>query len=69
MAKLPPLDRVTASTLLIRGAESEVVPHELVELVSGAMPGCEVTTVPGGHIVMWDAFDETASALLRFLAA
>jgi hypothetical protein len=24
-------------------------------------------TVPGGHIVMWDAFDETADAILGFL--
>lgn len=68
MAKPPPLDRVAAPTLLIRGATSEVVPDTLVALVSAAMPGCEVVTVPGGHIVMWEAFDETASELLRFLA-
>jgi lipase len=68
MAKPPPLDRVGAPTLLIRGAASEVVPDDLVELVRAAMPGCEVVTVPGGHIVMWEAFEETASALLRFLA-
>ena len=67
MAKPPPLDRVAASTLLIRGAESEVVPHALVDVVCETMADCEVATVPGGHIVMWDAFDETASALLAFL--
>jgi len=25
-------------------------------------------TVPGGHTVLWDALDETASAIARFLA-
>jgi lipase len=67
MAKPPPLDRVAASTLLIRGADSEVVPEALVDVVCETMADCEVVTVPGGHIVMWDAFDETASALLAFL--
>ena len=27
----------------------------------------EVTTVPGGHTVLWDALDETASAVRGFL--
>jgi lipase len=27
----------------------------------------EVTTVPGGHTVLWDALDETASAVRRFV--
>ena len=31
------------------------------------MPDCTVVTVPGGHIVTWDAFDETASAIIEFL--
>jgi lipase len=67
MAKRPPLDRVNAPTLLVRGEESEVVPERMVELVCEALPHCEVVTVPGGHIVTWDAFDETASAMLSFL--
>ena len=67
MAKPPPLDRVQAPTLLIRGEESEVVPERMVEIVCEALPRCEVVTVPGGHIVMWDALDETASAMLPFL--
>jgi lipase len=67
MAKPPPLDGVLAPTLLIRAAKSEVVPQRLVEVVLEAMPSCKIVTVPGGHIVMWDAFDETASATLAFL--
>lgn len=29
----------------------------------------EVTTVPGGHNVLWDAFEQTAGAIGRFLGA
>jgi lipase len=67
MAKRPALDKVTAPTLLIRGRDSEVVPDPAVEIVLAAMPGCEIVTVPGGHIVMWDAFEETAAAIQSFL--
>ena len=67
MAKAPPLDRVTAPTLLVRGRDSEVVPDALVDIVLESMAHCELVTVPGGHIVMWDAFDETASAIVGFL--
>jgi lipase len=67
MATAPPLDRIAAPTLLVRGGDSEVVPDALVEIVCETMADCEVVTVPGGHIVMWDAFDETASSILGFL--
>jgi lipase len=67
MAKPPPLDRVTAPTLLVRGRDSEVVPDALVDIVLETMANCGLVTVPGGHIVMWDAFDETAAAVLAFL--
>jgi lipase len=69
MAKPPPLDRVRTRTLLVRGADSEVVPQALVDVVCETMADCEVVTVPGGHIVMWDAFEETAAAMLAFLVA
>jgi lipase len=67
MAKPPPLDRVHASTLLVRGRDSEVVPEPLADVVLETMSSCKLVTVPGGHIVMWDAFDETADAVLAFL--
>jgi lipase len=31
-------------------------------------PDAEVVSVPGGHSVLWDAFDPTADAVARFLA-
>jgi len=67
MAKPPPLDRVHARTLLVRGAESSVMPEALVDVVCETLADCTVVTVPGGHTVMWDAFDETAAAILAFL--
>jgi lipase len=69
LAQHPPdWDRVRVPTLLVAGTESEVVPdvvvdvlrHELGELL-------EVVVVRGGHIVLWDAYEETADAVERFL--
>ncbi len=69
MAKPPPLDRVTAPAQLVRGEETWVLPPELVattrELYAGPL---EIVDVPGGHIVMWDALEETLAAVERFLA-
>jgi len=67
MAKAPPLARVSAPALLVRGRESEVMPESLRDVVCETMADCRSVTVPGGHIVMWDAFDETADAILGFL--
>jgi lipase len=67
MAKSPPLENVHARVLLIRGVESDVLPDVLVEAVLARLPSAEAVTVPGGHIVLWDAFAETGQALHRFL--
>ena len=68
MAKRPPLERVTAPALIVRGEETEVLPSALVattrELYAGEL---DVVDVPGGHIVMWDALEETGDAVERFL--
>ena len=68
MAKAPPLERVGAPTLLVRGRESEVIPERFADYVVETMSDCRAIAVPGGHIVMWDALDETADAILGFLA-
>jgi pimeloyl-ACP methyl ester carboxylesterase len=44
-----------------------VVPDALVDIVLETIANCQLVTVPGGHTVMWDAFDETAAAVLDFL--
>ena len=68
MAKPPPLEGLAdAPTLLVRAPEAEICPDPIVEVCRAAIPGLEVVDVPGGHIVMWDALDETADAVARFL--
>jgi lipase len=60
--------RNTVPTLLVRGAVSEFVPDAHVEALGQTFGELlEVVTVSGGHIVLWDAFDETAVAVERFL--
>ena len=66
----PPPDwsLVQVSTLLVVGAETDVVPEALVDAVRHELGDLvEVVTVPGRHIVLWDAFDETADAIDAFL--
>lgn len=69
LAKRPPaFDAVKQPTLLIRGAETEVVPEALVEACRDGWGGpFEAVTVPGGHVPLWDAFAETAAAIDGFL--
>jgi lipase len=70
MAKRPPLERVRAPGLIVRGEETEVLPRVLVESTRELYAGpLELVDVPGGHIVMWDALDETAAVVERFLSA
>jgi hypothetical protein len=50
------------------GAHSKIVSageSELYRAALGDLLG--IVVVPGGHIVLWDAFDETADAIEGFL--
>ena len=68
MVKPPPLEGLAAvPTLIVRAPEAEICPDPIVEVCRDAIRGIEVVDVPGGHIVMWDAFEETAEALAAFL--
>jgi lipase len=70
MAKVPPLERVTAPTLVVRGSESEVLPPQLVETMRELHAGpLEVADVRSGHVVMWDALEATGDTVERFLSA
>jgi lipase len=61
-------ERVRVPTLLVLG-ESSYLPYDhLLDAHSAALDELlEVVRVPGGHTVLWDAFDETAAAVERFL--
>src|SRR3954470_4073094 len=69
MAKTPPpFELLHVPTLLVRGAQTDVVPEVLAETYrEGVGEQVEVVTVPGGHVLLWDAFDETADAVVAFL--
>ena len=67
MAKSPPLEDVHAPVLVIRAAESDVLPDVLLDAIMDGLPSAGATTVPGGHIVFWEAFAETGDAVRRFL--
>lgn len=66
----PPFEKLRVPTLLVRGDLTDVVPEQFVDVYrDGIGDLLEVEPVPGGHIVLWDAFGETAEAVERFLAS
>ncbi|TML48947.1 MAG: alpha/beta hydrolase [Actinobacteria bacterium] len=57
-------------TLLVLGKQSYLSYDHLLEAHRAALGDLlEVVVVPGGHTVLWDAFEETAEAVGAFLAA
>ena len=66
----PPWQREGIPSLIVAGAVSKFVSVGEVELYRAALGDLlQVVVVPGGHSVLWDAFDETADAIERFLVA
>jgi len=64
----PPPETLRAQTLLLYADEFGLVRDEQVDAYRAALgDGLDVVTVPGGHIVYWDAYDDTAAAVTRFL--
>jgi lipase len=64
----PPFERIRVPTLLLLGNRSYLSYDHLFEAHHAALGDLlEVVLVSGGHTVLWDAFDETASAIARFL--
>lgn len=66
-AALPSLSPVPM--LLVTGAESGFVTEPQAELLRRTLGELlEEVVVPGGHVVLWDGFAETADAIEAFLA-
>ena len=66
----PPFEAVRVPTLLVLGEQSYLPYDHLLDAHRGALGDLlEVVTVPGGHSVLWDALDETATAVGRFLTS
>jgi hypothetical protein len=65
LASAPPLpDTLRAPTLLIHAPAYGLVREEQLAAYAGRV---ETLAVPGMHMVIWDAFDEVAEAVERFL--
>ena len=69
MASAPPrFEDVGVPTLLVLGERSYLPYDHLFDAHRSALGGLlEVAIVPGGHSVLWDAFEATASAIAQFL--
>jgi lipase len=69
MAQTPPdFATLDVPTLIVRGELSNVTPDPLVEVYrDGIGELLQVVNVPGYHSPFWDAFEETADAIERFL--
>ena len=64
----PEFEQAAVPTLAVLGERSDLVTQEQLDAWRAALGDLlEVVTVPGGHIVLWDAYDETADAVTRFL--
>jgi lipase len=64
----PSFDSLRVPTLVVVGALSVVVTGGQLELYRQALGDLmTIEVVPGGHSVLWDAFDETAAAIDAFL--
>jgi lipase len=64
----PSFEFLRVPTLVIVGALSVVVTGGQLELYRQALGDLmTIEVVPGGHSVLWDAFDETAAAIDAFL--
>ena len=65
----PPWWRTKVPTLILAGMESKFVSvGEVAAYGQGLGDRLKVEVVPGGHSLLWDAFDETAGAIEAFFA-
>jgi lipase len=64
----PPASALCTPALLVHASQFGLVREEqLADYVATLGDRLEVVAVPGGHIVYWDAFEETATAVEKFL--
>ena len=63
----PAASTVTVPTLVVYAPEFGLVRDEQLEALRTAPGPVELVAVPGGHIVYWDAYEQTADAIDAFL--
>jgi lipase len=68
-SKPPPPSALRAPTLLVHAPAFSLVREEQLEAYAAALGDrLQLVEVPGGHMVYWDAYQETADAVDRFMA-
>jgi lipase len=66
----PPPETLHVPTLVVYAPDFGLVREEHIAAYAAALGGrLQVVTVPGGHMVFWDAYEQTADAVERFLDA
>jgi lipase len=64
----PPPETIRSQALLLYADQFGLVRNEQVDAYRAALGELlQVVTVPGGHMVYWDAYEQTADALETFL--
>jgi lipase len=64
----PPPETLRVPTMLLHAGQFGLVREEQVDAYRAALDDLiEVVEVPGGHMVYWDAYEQTAAAVERFL--
>jgi lipase len=64
----PPPETLRVPTLLVHAGEFGLVREEQIQTYATVLGDLiEVVEVPGGHMIFWDAYEQTADALERFL--
>jgi lipase len=65
----PPAETLRSPTLLLHSSDFGLVRDEQIDAYRAALGDLlELAVVRGGHIVYWDAYDETADAVDQFLS-
>ena len=65
----PPWDALRVPTLLVVADHAKLVSAAELEHYRHALGDLlEVAVVPGGHVVLWDAYEETSAAIVEFLS-
>jgi lipase len=64
----PPPETLRAPTLLVHAEQFGLVRDDQLDDYRAALGDrLQTVAVPGGHVVIWDAYDETAAAVAAFL--
>jgi lipase len=64
----PPPETLRVPTLLLHAGSFGLVRAEQLDAYRTVLGDLvQIVEVPGGHMVLWDAYEETAAALVRFL--